>query len=115
MDWKESGRSENIAACRDVAATTSVARQQILNNATRAVFSALSVPRCYKRDREETTSLVWNGRELVARMRSVKGAAIQRGLEHGSKEITIVTSRYQETISEDTAGRKRLSLCSSEL
>jgi hypothetical protein len=32
---------------------------------------------------------------------SWKGAAVQRGLEHGSKRIFIVRSRFQETSSED--------------
>jgi hypothetical protein len=46
---------------------------------------------------------------------SWKGAAVQRGLKHGSREIAIVRSRYQATTSEDTAGWKRLSVCDSDL
>jgi hypothetical protein len=46
---------------------------------------------------------VWNGRELVARVRSWTGAAIQRGFNHRSRGIAIVSSHYQTTISEDTA------------
>jgi hypothetical protein len=34
---------------------------------------------------------------------SWKAAAVQGGLEHGSRGIAIVRSRYQETFSEDTA------------
>jgi hypothetical protein len=33
----------------------------------------------------------------------LNGAAIQRGLEHGSKGTAIVRSRYQATTSEDTS------------
>jgi hypothetical protein len=32
-----------------------------------------------------------------------KGAAVQRGLEHGSRGIAIVRNRYRVTTSEDTA------------
>jgi hypothetical protein len=39
---------------------------------------------------------------------SWKGAAIQTGLEPGSTRLAIVRSRYQATISEDTAVWKRL-------
>jgi hypothetical protein len=42
-----------------------------------------------------------------------KGAAIQRGLEPGSRGITIVKSRYQATTSEDTEGWKRLGVRAS--
>jgi hypothetical protein len=34
------------------------------------------------------------------------GAAVQRGLEPGSRGITIVRSRYQATTNEDIAGWK---------
>jgi hypothetical protein len=37
-----------------------------------------------------------------------KGAAVQRGLEHGSREIAIVSSYYQKTSNEDTAGKERV-------
>jgi hypothetical protein len=40
-----------------------------------------------------------------------KGAAIQRGLELGSRGIAIVRRRYQAITSENTAGWKRLSVC----
>jgi hypothetical protein len=39
---------------------------------------------------------------------SLKRAAVQRGLETGSKGQAIVRSRYQATTSEDTEGWKRL-------
>jgi hypothetical protein len=45
---------------------------------------------------------------------SWKGAAIQRGFEHGSRGIAIVRSRYQEMFSEDTAGWKIFGVCSSD-
>jgi hypothetical protein len=38
-----------------------------------------------------------------------KGAAIQRGLDPGSRGLAIVRSRYQANTSEDTAGWKRFS------
>jgi hypothetical protein len=41
---------------------------------------------------------------IEAGMGSWKGAAVHGGLEHGSRGIAIVRSRYQETYSEDTAG-----------
>jgi hypothetical protein len=50
----------------------------------------------------------------VARVVSWKGAAIQRGLEHGSTGIAIVRSRYQATTSEDTAGWKRFVKCGNQ-
>jgi hypothetical protein len=43
-------------------------------------------------------------RTIEARVHSWKGAAVQRELEHGSRGIVIVISRYQATTSEDTAG-----------
>jgi hypothetical protein len=45
---------------------------------------------------------------LTWRIRSRKGAAVQRGLEPGSRGIAIVRSWYQETSSEDIAGWERL-------
>jgi hypothetical protein len=38
----------------------------------------------------------------------LKGAAVPRGLGHGSRGIATVRSRYQETSGEDTAGWERL-------
>jgi hypothetical protein len=47
--------------------------------------------------------------ELVSSSRgSWKEAVVQRGLEHGSRGIATVSSRYQETFSEATAGWKNL-------
>jgi hypothetical protein len=46
--------------------------------------------------------------------RIFQGAAVQRGLEYGSRRIEIVRNRYQERYSEDTAGWKRLSVCCSD-
>jgi hypothetical protein len=43
------------------------------------------------------------------------GAAVQRGLEPGSRGIAIVRSRYQATTSKDTASWKRLSVWPSDL
>jgi hypothetical protein len=46
--------------------------------------------------------------ELVGCNRgSWKGAAVQRGLEPGSRGLAVIRSRYQATTSEDTAGWKR--------
>jgi hypothetical protein len=47
--------------------------------------------------------------------RSWKGATIQRGLESGSRGLATVRSRYHTTTSEDTAGWKRLDVCSGDL
>jgi hypothetical protein len=49
-------------------------------------------------------------RTIEARRGSWKGVTVQRGLEHGRRGITIVINSYQETSSEDTAGRGRLSV-----
>jgi hypothetical protein len=58
---------------------------------------------------DKTRMLVWNGRESVVRKAGTwKGAAVQTGLEHGSRGIPIVRSRYQETSNEDTTGWKNL-------
>jgi hypothetical protein len=57
-----------------------------------------------------------NGRgSVVRKAESWKGAAVQRGLEYGRKEIAVVRSCYQETSSENTAGWKRRSMCCSDL
>jgi hypothetical protein len=54
--------------------------------------------------------------ELVSCKRGTwKEAAIQRGLEPGSRGRAIVRSSYQATTSEETAGWKKLSVCSSDL
>jgi hypothetical protein len=39
-----------------------------------------------------------------AGIRSWKGTAFQRGLQHGGRGIDIVKIRYQETVNEDTEG-----------
>jgi hypothetical protein len=77
------------------------------------VSSTRSVQRGYKEDSwgNEVSSVLGS----VRKRDSLKGAAIQRGLEHGSRGIAIVRSRYQATASEDTAGWKRLSRCSSDV
>jgi hypothetical protein len=46
---------------------------------------------------------------------SWKGSAVQSGLEPESRSLAVVRSRYQATTSEDIAGLKRLSVCSSDL
>jgi hypothetical protein len=38
----------------------------------------------------------------IVQLEGWKGATVQRGLDHGSRGIAIVRSRYQETSSEDT-------------
>jgi hypothetical protein len=47
--------------------------------------------------------------------RSLTGAAVQRGLEHGSIGIAIVRDRCQAATNEDTAGWKGLSVCCRDL
>jgi hypothetical protein len=47
---------------------------------------------------------------VCKKKRQLKGAAVQRELEPRSRGLAIVRSRYQATISEDTAGWKILSL-----
>jgi hypothetical protein len=47
------------------------------------------------------------GGQLEQETRSWKGAAVQTGLEPGSRGIAIVRSRYQATTSEDTVAWKR--------
>jgi hypothetical protein len=54
-------------------------------------------------------------RRLAWELVSWKGAAIPKELEPGSRGIVTVRSRYQATTSEDTAGWKRLGVCSSNL
>jgi hypothetical protein len=51
---------------------------------------------------------------VVRRADSCKGAAVQRGLEHGRRRIAIVRSCYYEMSSEDTAGWNRLNVCCSD-
>jgi hypothetical protein len=46
-------------------------------------------------------------RTARARILNWKGVAVQRGLEPGSRGVTIVRSHYQATTSEDTAVWKR--------
>jgi hypothetical protein len=66
---------------------------------------------CASRAKEDNWSNQFNSvRASVKKRRSWKGAAVQRGLEPGSRGIAIVRSRYQETSSEDTEGWKRLSV-----
>jgi hypothetical protein len=47
-------------------------------------------------------------------VRSWKGTAVARGLEHGSRGIEIVRSRCQATTSEDAAGWERLIQCGNQ-
>jgi hypothetical protein len=54
-------------------------------------------------------------RIIEARIGSLKGAVVQRGLERGSRERAIVRNRYQEMSSEDNVDWKRLSVCCSDL
>jgi hypothetical protein len=50
----------------------------------------------------------------VARISSWKRVVIQRGLEHRSRGIAIVRSRYEATTGEETADWKRPSVCWSD-
>jgi hypothetical protein len=61
------------------------------------------------------SSIRWDNGFIDIFAFSLKGTAVRRGLEHGSREKAIVRNRYQATASEDTAGWKRLSVCSSGL
>jgi hypothetical protein len=70
------------------------------------VLSARAVPRSYKKD--NWGNQVSSERESVKKRGSWKGTAFQRGLEPESKELAIIISRYQEAISEETAGWERL-------
>jgi hypothetical protein len=66
------------------------------------------VPRSYKE--ENWGNQVSSVRESVKKRGSWKGAAVQRGFEPESRELAIIRSRYQATISEETAGWKRLNM-----
>jgi hypothetical protein len=71
------------------------------------------VPRSYKKDSlGNQISSVW---EAVKKRDSWKRAAVQRGLEPGSRGIASVRSRYQGKAGEETAGWKRLSVCCGDL
>jgi hypothetical protein len=77
-------------------------------------------PAAYTKDRpvlssERVPHTKKNGCELVARVFSRKRATVQRGLDHGSRGIAIVRSRYQASNSEDPTDWKRLSVCDSDL
>jgi hypothetical protein len=50
----------------------------------------------------------------VRKRGSWKGAAVQGGLEPGSRGTAIVRSRYQATTSEDIAGWERHSVCCND-
>jgi hypothetical protein len=58
---------------------------------------------------------LWAGRSEDLVQFCWMGAAIQRGHEPGNRGIATVRHRYQATTSGDTGGRKRLSVCSSDL
>jgi hypothetical protein len=71
------------------------------------VLSAQAEPRGYKEENwgNQISSVSLRRQDLVgARIRSCKGAAFQKELEHESRGIVIVGSRYQATTSEDTTG-----------
>jgi hypothetical protein len=70
------------------------------------VLSALSVEKSYKEDNWATDSVLY--RILPRKEFGWKGADLQRGLEHVSRGIAIIRSRYQETSSEDTESWKNL-------
>jgi hypothetical protein len=62
------------------------------------------VPRSFKEDNwgNQVSSVL----ESVKKGVSWKGAAVQRGLERGSRGLATVRSHYQATTSVDTAGSK---------
>jgi hypothetical protein len=66
------------------------------------------LPRTYKEEScGNQVSSVW---ESVKKRVTLKGGAVQRGLEPGSRGIAIVRSRFQGTADEDNPGWKRLSV-----
>jgi hypothetical protein len=91
---------------------TSVARQQILDKQQLNKKQERCFLWCPCRD--VITGTVW-GNQSVARVLSWKGAAFQRGLEPGSRGMTIVRSRYQETASGDYDRLRTLGVCFSDL
>jgi hypothetical protein len=74
-----------------------------------ATIEQATKERCFLRDscRDVETGTIW-GNLSIAGALSWKGAAIQRGLDPGSRGIIIVRNCYQETISGDC----NISLCS---
>jgi hypothetical protein len=89
---------EHVPAATDTLATIEVPSE--------TVFSIQSVERVYREDNWDNQDN--SVREFVKkrdrRRDSWKGAAVQRGLEHGCRGMASVKSRYQSTTSEDTAG-----------
>jgi hypothetical protein len=77
------------------------------------VLSAQAVPRSYKED--NWGNQVSSVRESVKKRVSWKKAAIQRGIQRGSRRISTVRSHYQGAVGEDTAVWKRLSVCRGDL
>jgi hypothetical protein len=76
------------------------------------VFSTRSDQRGCKEDNwGNRVSSVW---EFVRKRSSKKKAAVQRGIEPGSRGIVVVRSRHQATTEEDTAGWKRLVKCGNQ-
>jgi hypothetical protein len=71
----------------------------------KTMFSTRSAQRGYKED--NWGNRVSSVRESVKERGIWKGAAVQRGLGLGSRGIALVTSRYQVSNSEETAGWKR--------
>jgi hypothetical protein len=57
-------------------------------------------------------SSVW---EFMKKKGSGKGAAVQTGLQPGSRGLASVGSRYQAKTSKDTAVCKRLRVCDTDL
>jgi hypothetical protein len=94
---------------RNKQGNTSVARQQILDK------QQLNGNRGGLEQQVQCSAEYQSGkRRLRVRIRSRKGAAAQRGLEHANRGIAIVRNRYQEKPPEDTAGWKRFSVCCSD-
>jgi hypothetical protein len=73
------------------------------------VFSTRSVKSGYMED--DWGNLVSSVRESVKERVCWKGAAVQRGLQRGSRGIALVRSRYHKTSSEYTVTWKKYSVC----
>jgi hypothetical protein len=109
------------------ARTVEQEKQPLLTNGSETIFVSRQRPQTKRFPQQQSA---WNNRGTVetgfstgirakglqgARIGQLEGTATQRVLEPGSRLITIVRSLYQATTNEDTAGWKRLSLCSSDL
>jgi hypothetical protein len=69
-------------------------------------LSVRAVPRSYKEENWGDQAI--SVRKSAKKRINLKGAAVQTGLEHGSRGIAIVKNRCQETTSEDSTGCKNV-------